>query len=395
MRLAELVARHSNTRLATPADNARILDFFERTPMHTSAFDVRYTRRPDFFKLLRYQSDRAFVMVSEDAGGSIRSLATATLRPGWVDGQPTTIGYLGDLRVSLDRVFSGAWRQLFTDLITQATHIEELADCTHWFTTVIDGNRAALAALGHDGRSENPARRVRRPHQPSLVPIGPFTMRNLVMRLPLAGRSRRHGPWQVCDASAAKSAALTAFFEEENRLMPFGFRGELARRLVRWDGLTIADFVYATDERGIAACVAPWSPSPAKQTVVSHVPTMLRVLGRGARALPSPPLRVPEAGEPLRMPYLTHLTFASRLTPDERAGVFRSVLHHLFDRWRGADWHCVAMCDFDAWNLGRALGGFVQQTVPITVYAVVAPGRAHDPVARPSACPPAFEMAMV
>ena len=95
------------------------------------------------------------------------------------------------------------------------------------------------------------------------------------------------------------------------------------------------------------------------------------------------------------MPYLTHLTFASRLTPDERAGVFRSLLHRLFDRWRGADWHCVAMCDFDAWNLGRALGGFVQQTVPITVYAVVPPGHAHEAGAKPSACPPAFEMAMV
>jgi hypothetical protein len=395
MRLAELVARYPNTRLATTADNARILDFFERTPMRTSAFDVRYTRRPDFFKLLRYQSDRAFVMLTEAEDGGLRSLATATLRPGWVNGQPTTIGYFGDLRVSLDRVFSRAWRRLFADLITQAADIEELADCTHWFTTVIDGNRAALAALGNDPRSEQLARRLRRSQQPSLVPIGPFTMRNLIMRLPLAGRSRPHSRWHVSGATAATAAALTAFFEEENRLAPFGFRGELARRLLCWDGLSITDFVYAADERGIAACVAPWSPSAAKQTVVSRVPTTLRLLGVGARALPSPPMRVPEAGEPLRMPYLTHLTFASRLTPDERAGVFRSVLHRLFDRWRGADWHCVAMCDFDAWNLGRALGGFVQQTVPITVYAVVPPGHVHEAGAKPSACPPAFEMAMV
>ena len=107
MRLAELVARYPNTRLATPADNARILDFFERTPMHTSAFDVQYTRRPDFFTLLRYQSDRAFVIITEDESGGIRSLATASLRPGWVKGQPTTIGYLGDLRVRFDRVSSG------------------------------------------------------------------------------------------------------------------------------------------------------------------------------------------------------------------------------------------------------------------------------------------------
>ena len=127
-------------------------------------------------------------------------------------------------------------------------------------------------------------------------------------------------------------ATLTAFFEDENRLAPFGFRGELARRLLCWDGLSIADFVYAADDRGIAACVAPWSPVAAKQTVVSRVPATLRLLGRGARALPSPPIRVPEPGEPLRMPYLTHLTFASRLTPDERARSVPRMLDHLFDR---------------------------------------------------------------
>jgi hypothetical protein len=395
MRLAELVARYPDTRLATPADNTRILDFFERTPMHTAAFDVQYRRCPDFFKLLRYQSDRAFVILTEDDGGSVRSLASASLRPGWVGGQPTTVGYLGDLRVRFDRTFSGAWRRLFADLVTRATEIEELADCTHWFTTVIDGNRAARAALGNNDRSERPARRVRRPDQPSLVPIGPFTMRNLITRLPLVGRSRLGGAWEVRDARAADGAALTTFFEEENRQVPFGFRGELARRLRCWDGLSISDFVYAADDRGIAACVAPWSPGAAKQTVVSRVPAMLRLLGRGARALSSPPVRVPEPGEPLRMPYLTHLTFASRLTPEARAGVFRSMLDRLFDRWRGADWHCVAVCDFDAWNLGRALGGFVQQTVPITVYAVVPPGRAQGTGAMPSAGPPAFEMAMV
>ncbi len=393
MRLADLVARYPTTRLATAADNARILDFFERTPMHTSAFDVQYTRRPDFFRLLRYQSDRAFVMLTEDQGGDISSLATVSLRPGWVDGQPTTIGYLGDLRVRFDRRTSVEWRRLFADLVTRTATIEELADCTHWFTTVLDGNRAALAALG--ARPHRSAGSRQRPPQPSLVPIGPFTMRNLIMRLPLVGRSLAPGSWQVFDASPATAPALTAFFEEENQRVPFGFRGELARRLLRWDGLSLGDFVYAADEHGIAACVAPWSPSAAKQTIVSRVPAMLRLIGRGARAMPSSPIRVPEAGEPLRMPYLTHLTFAARLTPDIRARVFRSLLDRLFDRWHGADWHCVAMCDFAAWNLGRALGGFVQQTVPITVYAVMPPGRTEESRQPPTACPPAFEMAMV
>jgi hypothetical protein len=386
MRLADLVARYPTARLATPADNARILEFFERTPMRTSAFDVQYRRRPDFFQLLRFQSDRSFVIVSEDAGGAVRSVGTISLRPGWMGGRPTTIGYLGDLRIAYDRELARAWRRFFTELLTHAHDIDELADCTQWFTAVLDTNRAALMAL----RPRAGASR-----QPSLVPIAPFTMRNLIMRLPFAGRRSSGTPWRVSDARAADREALTAFFEDENRRSAFGFRGELTRRLSRWDGLSIDDFVIASDTNGIVACVAPWSPSAAKQTVVSRVPAPLRLLGRGARALPSPPLRIPEPGDALRSPYLTHLTFAARLTPDARAQVFRRMLDHLFDRWRGADWHCVALCDFAAWNLGRALGGYLQQVVPITVYAVVPPGHADETIRLDCTAPPAFEMAMV
>jgi hypothetical protein len=300
-------------------------------------------------------------------------------------GCPTTVGYLGDLRIAFDRWRASAWRRLFADVIARAHEIDELADCTHWMTAVLDANRGALSAL----RS-----RTARAPQPHLVPIGPFTMRNLILRLPLAGRSQR-GPWQVADARAADRDALTRFFEDENRHAPLGFRGELGRRMACWPGLTIEQFVLASDARGIAACMAPWSPSSAKQTVVSRVPAALRWIGRGARVLATPPIRVPEPGEPLRSPYLTHLTFASRLSADDRPRVFRQMLDHIFDRWRGADWHCVALCDFQAWNLGRALRGYVQQTVPITVYQVVPAGPALEAGPARWTTPPAFEMAMV
>jgi hypothetical protein len=384
MRLVDFVAQYPTARLATSADNDRILEFFERTPMRTSAFEVQYRRRPDFFQLLRYQSDRFFVIVSEDRAGAIRSVGTVSLRPGWMNGRPTTIGYLGDLRIAFDRGLVRAWRRFFTDLLTRARDIEELADCTAWFTAVLDGNRAALAALRSQGREQR---------QPTLLPIGPFTMRNILARLPLGRRPA--GRWQARRACAADREALIAFFEHENQRAPFGFRDELVRRMGCWDGLSIDDFVLAADEAGLVACVAPWSPSAAKQTVVSRVPAALRILGLGARALPTRPLRVPEPGETLRAPCLTHLTFASRLTADERPDVFRGMLDLLFDRWRDANWHCVSLCDFHAWNLGRALGGFVQQTVPITVYTVVSPAQALEPNTTTAAVPPAFEMALV
>ena len=395
MTITDLLARYPTARLATPADNTAILDLFERTPMQTSAFAVQYRRRPDFFRLLRYQSDRSFVLIGQNDDGTVGSVGTVSLRPGWVHGQPTTVGYLGDLRIVLDRMVSRAWRQLFTDLVMRAREIEELADCTHWFTVVMDGNHAARAALGTGRRSRSSGRRAARPEAPAFVPIGPFTMRNLIMRLPLAGWSRADERWSVRDARADDRAALTTFFEEENRCLPLGFRGELARRMSCWDHLSITDFIYAADDHGIVGCVAPWSAGLAKQTVVSRIPAAIRLLGRGARLLPAPPVRVPEPGEPLRTSYLTHLTFASRLGADARRDVFRAMLHRVFDRARVADWHCVALCDFNAWNLGRALNGFIQQTVPITVYAVVPPGNAAAFTAMEDAHPPAFEMAMV
>lgn len=381
--MAELVARYPNVRLATAADNGRILEFFERTPMRTSAFDVQYRRRPDFFNLLDYQGDRVFVFVGEDDEGRVCGVSSLSLRPGWVRSRPTTIGYWGDLRVIPDRVRSRVWRRIFTEIVSHAPEIEELADCTHWYTVVIDGNHDGLAAL----RS--------RPEQPHYIPIGPFIMRNLVVRLPWAKLFRARDCCKAFAALPADTKALETFFEEENRRTPLGFRGEFGRRMSRWDGLSVKDFVYAADDQGIVACVAPWSPSAAKQTVISKVPTALRLFALATRLLPSRPVRVPAPGEHLLALYLTHLTFAARLTAAKRAAVFRTMLDFLFDHWREANWHCVSVSDFAAWNLGRALGGFIQQTVPMTVYAIVPPGRAHQAADIQGPTPPAFEMAMV
>jgi hypothetical protein len=383
MRLADLVSRVPTARLAGAADNARILDFFERAPMRTTGFAVRYRRGPDFFRLPRYQGDRTFVIVSDDGDGGVRGVGTISLRPGWSDGLPTTVGYLGDLRVKFDRALLASWRQLFGEIIAKAGDIEELADCTQWFTCILDDNRLARQALAST-----------RPGMPRLVRIAPFTMRNLLLRLPRV--AHRQSRWQVAGAGPSDRAMLGAFFEDTNQRLPLGFRGEFERRLSCWHGLSISDFVYAADDRGVVACVAPWSQAPVKQTVVSHLPPWLRVLGRVSSWLPSPPIALPEPGEPLRTPYLTHLVFAARLDGTARRSVFRAMLDHLFDRWHNADWHCVALCDFEAWGLGAALRGFVQQTVPISVYAIVSPASGSAGAgAWPAAGPPAFEMAMV
>lgn len=383
MRLAEYIGRYPSIRVAEPADNEIILAFYDQAPMQTSAFALQYQRAPDFFRLLRYQADRAYVFINVDDAGAVRGVAALSLRPGWMDGKPVTIGYLGDLRVGLDRRIAARWLRWYGEVLANAHEIEELSDCSVWFTAVLDDNAAARRALTRSARGG-----------PTYVPLAPFTMRNVVARLPF--QRRRDRGWHVSVACTNDVGALTEFFEAENRQLPLGFRGELSRRLQHWDGLRVTDFVLASDAGGIVACVAPWSPSLAKQTIVSRVPPVLRAIGRAASALPGRPLRVPMANEALRAAYLTHLTFASRLGPDVRAAVFRVLLDHVFDRWPETNWHCAAVADFRDWDLGRALGGYVQQRVPITVYSVVPPGRpVGDVDALRRAGPPAFEMAIV
>lgn len=385
MRLDDLLSRHPGVRRAGPADNPRLLDFFEAAPMRTTGFDVRYRRRPDFFRLLRLQGDRAHVVVGEEPDGTLAGVGTLSLRPGFVHGRPTTVGYLGDLRVRPGRVRSALWRRVFAEILAHAHEIEELADCEHWITAILDDNTSARRALDR-----------RRPGAPRLVTLARFAMRNLVARLPLPRRRARTRPWRVFRATPADAPALAAFLDAVNRGRPLGFRDGLEERLSRWEGLVIGDFVCASDAAGLVACVAPWSAAPVKQTQVSRVPAGLRALGALAALVPGRPVRVPRSGEPLRAPTLTHLAFADRLGAADRVAVFRALLDRVFERRRVEAWHCVSLCDFEAWGLGRGLSDFVQHAVPITLYAVVPPGRSTAPAeALRTTGPPAFEMALV
>lgn len=386
--LADFVSGYRGIRLATPEDNARIVEFFDRAAMQTSSFDVQYRRAPDFFRLLRYQGARSYVFIGVDADGKVQAVASLTLRPGWVNGVATTVGYLGDLRVGTDRRIIASWRACYGAMIKSALGIDELADCTAWFTVILDANTLARRALGSSKAGA-----------PRYVELARFTMRNFVARLPGA---RHYDAPRTKEQSNVRSAgpedleALTRFFDEENRMLALGFRDELARRLREWDGLELSRFVIVREGGEIVACFAPWSPSAAKETVVSRVPATLALLGRVAARLASGWIRVPAPGEPLRVGYLTHLTFARRLGDAARADAFRAMLDYVFDDWSRLSWHCVAVADFEAWGLASRLRGYLQQPVPITIYGVVAPNATDAAVEDlRRAGPPAFEMAIV
>lgn len=385
MRLNDWLKRYPGVRLAGPEDNAALRAFFEEEPMRTSEFDIRYRRAPHFFKLLGYQSDTFFVFMGDGENGNIHGTGTLILRPGWMDGKLEIVGALTDLRIRSGRKTSRLWRIMFRDLLHDAEIIEELCGCRHFYTVILDRNRDALRAFDGTRHFADP---------PHLVPVGSFTMRNLLLRKPWARTKGSAARWEIRKACQADIGAIDRLFVQQNQTRPFGFHESVSHRLAKWDGLAITDFYCAFDPEGLAACFAPWSPTQAKQTWVSRLPRALRILKALSVLCPMLPLRIPAAGEDLNAPSLTHLLFSDRLTPADRNQVFRGLLHRLFDEWGREEWHCISFPDFKAWNLGQGLSDFVQQTVPITVYAVLTPGAVPPDFSRHPAIP-GFEMALV
>lgn len=362
MRLREWLKQYPGVRLADEGDSGAIRAFFEAAPMKVPAFDIRYERAPGFFDLLRCHGERFFVFLGEDEAGRVTGTGTLVLRPGWEGGRPATFGILGDLRVAFSRRNSRLWRDLYARLLRERGDIDELADVDRFYTVILDGNRQALAAydrLGPDGAR--------------LRALAPFVMRNVIARLPWARLPREAAAFRVAPATDSQWPELESLFLTVQRSLPFGYREALADRLRRWQGLERDHFLCAYRGRELAAFTALWSPQRVKRTWVSRLPRALAWMERATRPFPALGIRLPRAGETLHAPMLTQLTFAPGLDGDERRHAFLALLHHAFDLKARSPWHCISVCDFEAWTLAADLRGFLREDVPITVYEVEMP----------------------
>ncbi len=384
MRLSDVIRGVPGARLATPEDDPRVLAFFDESPMGTARFEIAYRRSPEFFRLLRYQADRAFVFLSEGDDARVRGIGSLSVRPGWVDGEPAQVGYLGDLRIAHDRRLLVHWRRAYAELVTRAAELDELGGPTHFVTAVMDENALARAALVR-----------RRRDGPVYLPLSSFRMRTIVARRPWA-RRRAH-PLVARPAVPSDLPAMSALFEARQRARLFGYRGDLERRLRVWDDLGLHRFYVVEDRAGaLHGMTAVWAPTRAKTTLVSRLPPELAVAGAIARVLPGVPMvRLPRAGEPLRIGYLTCLELEGSLGARDREHALGALLDEVHRVERRKPWHGLALPEHEGFSLGRALDPFVTNDVPISLYTVHPPGTTRAPYDAPRSEPPAFEMALV
>jgi len=127
-------------RLATPADNAKLLDLFGDVPMRGELL-LTTERAPSFEALYALQAAQTQCWVYE-LDGRLLGLGTIIWREGYVHGQPTTVAYLGDLRARKEvrGALARFYGKIFNSFCAQT-------GCQHFYTGILASNAAALKAL--------------------------------------------------------------------------------------------------------------------------------------------------------------------------------------------------------------------------------------------------------
>jgi hypothetical protein len=295
--------------LACPADDAALRRLLRESPMEG---DIRLTleREPCIDFANGVEGDRTDVLIARPGPNEAPvAMAACSLLASFVNGGPTTVGYLGQLRIQRNRrgragVLRRGYRALWN--LAGSTRQARL-----FVTTIVADNV--------------PARRVLEAGLPGLPRYRPL---GDLLSLTFATASRRRRA-TTSEAHAARAEDLPALAECLRR---YGERFQFAPRWTRADllspsrarGLGLEDFLVVRSGPRIVGCLACWDQREFKQIVVRGYSSRLSLLRpvwnavapwAGMPGLPAP-------GSALPVVFLSHLA-----VDDDDPEVFKALLH--------------------------------------------------------------------
>lgn len=299
---------------ATAADDGAL-----RRLMADNAMDGRiriaFEREPSYFHAVAVQGHVAQVVVGRDVEtGTLVGVGTRVITRAFVNGEPRSVGYLGDLRLLPSyrgRTLVARGYRLLREL-----HRDGQTDL--YFTAIAAENRLALDTIA-SGRAGLPAYRdLGLFHSPAVNLLGPRPA------IDAAGIEIVRGHPGMLDA-------IVACLNDHGRAKQFApvyTAEDFAAATPRFRDFRIEDFYVALRGSRVVGTLARWDQGAFKQTRVVGYRGALRVLrplvNLGAPALGLP--RFPRAGDHLRS---FHAAFASVQHND--LDVFRALLRRLYN----------------------------------------------------------------
>jgi len=301
--------------LATPADDGELRELLRKSPV-PGPISVTFEREPSFFDSCRVRGDFFQACVGRDhRTGKIIGLGTRSVAPGFVNGEPTPLGYLSDLR--LEQQYRGGTLIIRGYRFLRRLHEDRR---TRFYTTVIfSENHAALTTIAsgraglpryHDqGTIHSPGINIRRAEPPiradcEIVRGSEDLLPEIVGCLNRNNSRRQFAPIHAVEM----------------------FRG-------RWRNFRIEDFHVAVCGSNVIGVVGCWDQSSFKQTRVAGYSSRLRwmvPLANIVRPITHAP-RYPKVGKEVPYFYLGFIAI-----DDDNLQVFRALLRGAYNAAVGA-----------------------------------------------------------
>lgn len=335
--------------LATEADDSELRELLRQIAMPGN-ITLAFLREPSFFLAEQAGSTASQVIICRDRMlGQLVGMGSRSFRSVYIDGNPTTVGYLSMLRgIPQARGNIGLARGY--------QYLKELhADgaVPYYFTTILDDNIEAMRLLTS-----------RRGGLPVYHPAA----RLVTYLLPLARKRRGHKRrGEVSNASQDDLPQAVAFLQEWNSRHQFAPLYTLQDMLghstllpgFSWENL----YVYRQAGK-VLGTLGVWDQQSFKQTVVTDYSRKMQTirpmynLYAATRGIP----RLPPAGAQIKVLYAA---FASGDKP-----VFEELLSQARDDWsgRGYDYLSVGFCVDHA--CASAAARAATQRIASTLYIV-------------------------
>lgn len=381
--LNHLLQDFPHISLASPEMSDELLAYYHQTELAAKESAVIYRRDPDFFAFLQERSEKFLVFILRDDQGKLQGVAVASFRPGYIHGEKQMIGYLGDLRVSLNRKLIREWRAFYGLFIERSPELFETGYCRYFQTALMSTN----------AYSKNNLADTKIPHL-HYKELARYQMINIIG---LWGK--RSTSYQIVKARPEDKESLVTLLERDHQKRLFGhdWTAEFDHRLSRWKNFQIDNWVVVKDQKGnLLAATSLWNPIATKQILVPAIPLFFKVISTLARLVPGLTLKaLPKPGVPIDILYLNQVSFAADLSTETQAQVLRALISFAFNH----DFNMLAYCNFERENLIGRIGGLITQKNQMGFYTVHyknPEGHLRDELFLTDDQPsPAFDMALV
>jgi hypothetical protein len=336
--------------LADAADDEALRDLLRRTPM-PGEIALAFLREPSFFVAGRAGSVESQTIVCRDSDvGAVVGVGERSIRRAYVDGQPTALGYLSNLRGAVE------WRKGL-GLARGYRHLRSLhADgrAQFYVTTILEENAYAVALLT-SGRASLPTYE----HVATLITYLIPVHRRRRARASFVERVRPDG---MRDALACLDA-----WNRRHQFAPAYEHDDLAGRTGLLPDFSSENLYAARDGDRVVGTLGVWDQSAFKQTVVSSYSgrlTLARPLYNAYAALRGVP-GLPGAGTELRLLYGGFLSAVGDAS-DTAAALLERALADCSGR--GASYLVLGLAE--GHPLSTAIAGHAARRLRSNVYAV-------------------------